>query len=207
MKKNVFIFVFVMLVLPFCGFSQIKVNSSGKVGINNMSPAYELDVNGRLKVNHSSRTLTFMSGELSCPGGYLGYYGSMWDRIYASNAFFQSNPTILSDVRAKTDIRELRESKSKLLNLRPVIYKIKPKFTGNEKEDAKIAENSKKDHLGLIAQEVNKIFPEIINEMEDGTMGVRYVSLIPVLIKAFQEQQAEINKLEERIKELEATKN
>jgi hypothetical protein len=113
----------------------------------------------------------------------------------------------LSDVNAKTDIKDLPDSKSKLLVLRPVSYKLKPKFKGNEKADAKIAEQAAKDQLGLIAQEVQEVFPEIVSEREDGTLGIRYTELIPVLIKAVQEQQAEINDLKARIEKLEnATK-
>lgn len=131
----------------------------------------------------------------------------MWEELYASQAYFNYNPTILSDVNAKTDIKDLPDSKSKLLVLRPVSYKLKPKFKGNEKADAKIAEQAAKDQLGLIAQEVQEVFPEIVSEREDGTLGIRYTELIPVLIKAVQEQQAEINDLKARIEKLEnATK-
>jgi hypothetical protein len=134
----------------------------------------------------------------------LGDYGRMWEELYASQAYFNYNPIILSDINAKTDVKDLPDIKSKLLVLRPVVYKLKPNFKGNEKADAKIAEKAARDQLGLIAQEVREIFPEIVSEREDGTLGIRYTELIPVLIKAVQEQQAEIDDLKARIEKLEA---
>jgi hypothetical protein len=104
----------------------------------------------------------------------LGDYGRMWEELYASQAYFNYNPIILSDINAKTDVKDLPDIKSKLLVLRPVVYKLKPNFKGNEKADAKIAEKAARDQLGLIAQEVREIFPEIVSEREDGTLGIRY---------------------------------
>ena len=210
MKKFTFLIVLGFLALSLSSFSQIKVSSTGKVGINNTSPTYQLDVSGTFRVSDGYDEITFQYGALSpsySSYSMLGDYGSMWEELYASQAYFNYNPTILSDVNAKTDIKDLPDTKSKLLVLRPVSYKLKPKFKGNEKADAKIAEQAAKDQLGLIAQEVQEVFPEIVSEREDGTLGIRYTELIPVLIKAVQEQQAEINDLKARIEKLEnATK-
>jgi hypothetical protein len=58
--------------------------------------------------------------------------------------------------------------------------------------------------MGFIAQEVQPVFPEIVTKQKDGSLGIRYTELIPVLVKAFQEQQAEIDDLKARIGKLEA---
>ncbi len=210
MKKFTFLFVLGFLALSLSSFSQIKVNSTGKVGINNTSPSYQLDVSGTFRVSDSGDEITFQYGSLSpsySSYSMLGDYGRMWEELYASQAYFNYNPIILSDMNAKTDVKDLPDAKSKLLVLRPVSYKLKPKYKGNEKADAKIAEKAAKDQLGLIAQEVQEVFPEIVSEREDGTLGIRYTELIPVLIKAVQEQQDEIDDLKARIEKLEnATK-
>jgi hypothetical protein len=70
---------------------------------------------------------------------------------------------------------------------------------------------NKKENLGLIAQEVEKVFPQVIskskfkgnnatNISEDDTeyLSVRYAELVPVLIKAIQEQQAQIEQLKNK---------
>ncbi len=209
MKKFTFFFISALLALSFNGLSQIKVSSTGKVGINTTSPTYQLDINGTFRINDGESTLTFQYGALSpsySSYSTLGDYGTMWEELYATQAYFNYNPVIMSDVNAKTDIRDLPNVKSKLLLLHPVYYKLKPKFKGDEKADAKIAEKAATEQLGLIAQEVQKIIPEIVTEREDGTLGIRYTELIPVLIKAVQEQQAEIDDLKARIEKLESDK-
>ena len=63
-------------------------------------------------------------------------------------------------------------------------------------------------HLGFIAQEINQIIPEIVDiqKKEDGTeiYGLKYAELVPVLVKAIQEQQTQIENLKS---ELQAMKN
>ena len=68
----------------------------------------------------------------------------------------------------------------------------------------------KKEHLALIAQDVEKVFPQVIDynklpsntneEQLDNTqyLGVRYTELIPVLVKAIQELSAKVSALENK---------
>ena len=53
------------------------------------------------------------------------------------------------------------------------------------------------DKIGLLAQEVQKVFPELVKQSadEEGTLSVNYQGLIPVLINAIKEQQEQINVL------------
>ena len=59
------------------------------------------------------------------------------------------------------------------------------------------------DQFGFLAQEIREIFPELVKENDMGVLGVQYSGLIPILVKAFQDQQAEITVLKERIAKLE----
>ena len=80
------------------------------------------------------------------------------------------------------------------------------------------SDNTNKEHLGLIAQDVEKVFPQVIdigklpnspsNPSEDETeyLGVRYTELIPVLIAAIKEQQIQIQELKAEIDELKNNK-
>jgi hypothetical protein len=67
---------------------------------------------------------------------------------------------------------------------------------------------------GLLAQEVEKVFPELVSENNDGMKGVNYIGIIPYLLEAVKELKAEneqlkleqqnsIRQLEERIQQLE----
>jgi hypothetical protein len=59
-------------------------------------------------------------------------------------------------------------------------------------------ENGKKQ-IGVIAQEVEKILPELVEMRPDGYKGVHYDNIVGLLIEAIKEQQKEINELKEKI--------
>ncbi len=57
-------------------------------------------------------------------------------------------------------------------------------------------------HFGLIAQDVEKIFPNLVSRDDKGYLSLNYTELIPVLINAVQEQNEKIKKLEELVSSL-----
>jgi len=59
-------------------------------------------------------------------------------------------------------------------------------------------------HLGLIAQELQTVLPELVHESDSGYLSVNYIGLIPVLLEAIKTQQAGISHRDARIDELEA---
>ena len=62
-----------------------------------------------------------------------------------------------------------------------------------------------KKQLGVIAQELQEIFPKMVSEYgEDGHLGVKYSIFVPMLIKALQEADDKIDALTARIEALEA---
>jgi hypothetical protein len=63
--------------------------------------------------------------------------------------------------------------------------------------------NAKDKKLGFIAQDLKKVFPELVEQDSAGYFYVDYVGLIPVIIEALKEQQAIIDSQSSKIKELE----
>ena len=61
---------------------------------------------------------------------------------------------------------------------------------------------SEKLEMGVVAQEVQVIAPELIIENEEGTLAVAYANMVALLIEAVKEQSAEIAALKEQVKEL-----
>ncbi len=57
-------------------------------------------------------------------------------------------------------------------------------------------------HFGLMAQDVERIFPNLVSKDESGYLSLNYTELIPVLINAVQEQNEKIKKLEELVQSL-----
>lgn len=53
-------------------------------------------------------------------------------------------------------------------------------------------------HFGLIAQELQAIYPNLVKEGQDGYLGVNYQELVPVLIRSIQELNQKIETMESR---------
>lgn len=111
----------------------------------------------------------------------MGTASRRWTAVYAVNGTIQT-----SDRRLKQNITPLKYGLDEVLKLRPVSY--------SWKSDP----SSKK--IGLIAQDVNKIVPEVVSDGE--YLGMNYGELVPVLISAIQEQQKTIEKLEREVGQL-----
>jgi hypothetical protein len=200
MKKTVLFFTMCLCVTSFSTLAQIKVSSTGKVGINNTSPTYQLDVSGNFRVLANSNAISFDGSRLYPLTGsiFLGDYSYLWAQVWSTYAYFTYSPIILSDANAKTNIANLSGIKDRFMQLRPVTYSFKTDFENTSSDKTKIL-----TQYGFIAQELQEVFPDIVTTREDGLLGVRYTELIPVLVQALKEQQEEIDALTKRISELE----
>jgi|GEM_PF-4756702 len=138
---------------------------------------------------------------------YLGADTLRWKAVYATNGTIQT-----SDRREKAQITSLAYGLDEVLQLRPVSFMWKTR-------------SEEGVHLGLIAQEVLPIVEEVVKTEEMrrdpqtgalitrklDRLGMSYTELVPVLIKAVQDQQAIIDEertarksLEKRVAQLEA---
>ncbi len=103
------------------------------------------------------------------------------------NATFSGTVTANSDEKLKDNIKTIENAIEKTLNLRGV------EFDRIETGDHQI---------GVIAQEVEKIIPEVVYENENGIKSVAYGNIVGLLIEAIKEQQNEITELKEILKSL-----
>jgi len=100
---------------------------------------------------------------------------------FAGNVIIQGTLTESSSIRFKENIQPLEPALAKVEQLKPVTY---TKITSQEEE------------IGLIAEEVAELFPEVVTYNEEGlAQGVNYSRLTVVLIKALQELRNEVNEL------------
>ena len=102
------------------------------------------------------------------------------------------NLNVNSDARLKANIVSLGSTLAKILQIDGKSYTMKK-------------DESEKQKIGLLAQDIEKVFPELVSE-SNGIKSVNYQGLVPVLINALKEQQTEIDKLktqEERLDRLE----
>ena len=98
-----------------------------------------------------------------------------------------------SDERLKDNIKTIEEPIYKLRQLRGVEYE------WNDKQNT--YESGSLDS-GIIAQDVQKVLPQLVKEKEDGYLGVRHDRLVGLLIEAIKDQQDQIDEMKEQIKEL-----
>ena len=103
-----------------------------------------------------------------------------------------------SDEKAKTNIINLEKSLDKVLSLQGVSFDWNPEVVPNKVK-------KQKSSVGLIAQEVEKVIPEVVStETIEGQQlkTVEYSNLTALLIEAIKEQQEQINSLKETVEEL-----
>ena len=86
---------------------------------------------------------------------------------------------ISSDARLKSNIVSLGSTLPKLLQI-----------------DGKSYEMKGKQKIGVLAQEIQEVFPELVIEDDNEMLAVNYQGLVPVLINALKEQGKKINRLE-----------
>jgi trimeric autotransporter adhesin len=106
-----------------------------------------------------------------------------------------SGYTQVSDIRYKRNVTKLHNPLNNLLQLNGAQYYF-------NQEDFPAMNFSSSKQIGLIAQEVEKVFPELVSANNEGYKSVNYTGLIPVMIESIKEQQKQIEKQNEQIEKL-----
>lgn len=121
-------------------------------------------------------------GRITAGGNWLlGTSSDNGERLYVSGAIrATSTITANSDIRIKSNITKIENALEKVGQISGYTY--------NTTYD-------NKRHGGVIAQEMEKVFPEIVNTGNDGLMGVEYGNISALLIEAIKEQKKEIDEL------------
>ena len=96
--------------------------------------------------------------------------------------------SINSDARLKANIISLGSTLAKVLQIDGKSYTMKK-------------DENKKQKIGVLAQDIEKVFPELVSE-SNGVKSVNYQGLVPVLINALKEQDAKMNEQQSEIDEL-----
>ena len=105
-----------------------------------------------------------------------------------------------SDARLKKDVQTISGALNKVLKLRGVSY-----YWKNKEElgtDSTMFNFDNKRHIGVIAQELEKEFPELVSDDKEGIKTVEYSGLAPILIEAIKELKAEKDDLQKQVDEL-----
>lgn len=227
MKKIIILIVIVLLAQ--ISYSQININSSGNVGIKkSASSTYDLDIDGTIAINggHSWASLIFDDSKTS--GGnnlvtirpsnawyaslgtetyYFGYSyvkqmssESCFTETLRSNSFINNYGYTFSDERIKTNIKGIETPLDFLLKLEGKQYDMTPINQGLGKDKER---KEKKGEYGFIAQDFMKILPElVVQDSLTGLYAINYIGVIPIMVEALKEQQAQIESMQKQIDKL-----
>jgi hypothetical protein len=195
------------------GAERLRVNSAGNVGIGTSSPTVRLTVAGGIFANGNVKVGSIASGTSAT----LRVEKASTDGLWMIQGFTDGNEQLrinnqgsiqnslnsyggLSDEKLKENIVDATPKLEKLSQVRVVSFNLRSL--------------PKQKLIGVIAQELEQVFPSLVDETpdrdEDGndlgttTKSVKYSVFVPILIKAMQEQQDMISGLKARITALEA---
>ena len=199
------------------------VIKGGNVGIGTTDPAGQ-----RLKVQGGNLHCT---GKVYAEGGLVFWWGPdrQWKVLDNRSGAYAGTVADAgpSDLRFKTDVRPLRNALDKVLQLQGTVYRwgetglnyftrdiahrlsAGPDATVAEEQQLWAAERDKAqrklegENIGLIAQAVESVVPEVVQEDDEGYKYIRYQQLTALLVEAIKEQNALVQTLMTRIARLE----
>jgi hypothetical protein len=161
----------------YSGVNGIMYDSGGNGGVYR-------EANGRWYWYHNVGNNCMGIGSSSTSSSYY---------LYVSGAIYATgNITAYSDARKKENVITIENALEKVNNLRGVYYN-------------RIDDEKKTKQIGVIAQEINEVVPEVVTYAEDvDEYGVSYGNLAGLFIEAIKEQTDIINSLKKEIAELKA---
>jgi len=158
--------------------TKMFIKHDGKVGIGTTSPAYKLHTVGDIKVE---------SGAIGVNVNPSATDG----RIDAGNDVVAYSS---SDIRFKKNITPIQDALFKVQQIQGIEFDWIP----NEEQHGYDGHD-----VGVIAQEVVEVLPEVVQIRESGYMAVKYEKMIPLLVEGIKEQQKQIDELKDKVRELE----
>jgi hypothetical protein len=145
----------------------------------------------------SEWTIGVFGTTFSGTGQYAGYFSG--DLAYTGGIYH------VSDENFKKNIEPISGALGKILKLNVISYQFKSKAElsfvsmksdGDTDNDAPSVYNFPEGkQIGVIAQDLEKVIPELVKTNPDGYKMVDYVKLVPVLVEAIKEQQKQIEEL------------
>ena len=182
--------------------------TGGKVGIGTSSPGAKLEINAqdsseqvilrRTKVNTQDEGhysfgadgggLKFWSGGYANSGGSAEVLFDPNGNITANSVFYES------DSRYKKEIQTLPSALEKVSALRGVSYQWKDR-------------NDDSTKIGVVAQEIEKVYPELVHTDEDGYKSVAYSNLVAPMIEAIKELNQTVIELQSQVQHLQNAQN
>ncbi|MBA4322616.1 MAG: hypothetical protein C0408_07350 [Odoribacter sp.] len=212
--------------IKFYSIDEVETNDNPAVlGEHNISPNYGIGVKGvsgwrgvageSTLVGIGTRTgiYGYATGGATNYGVYgIASGGTAYAGYFNGNVYVIGTVTQTSDKNLKKNILPLSGSLKKVLNLQGVTYEWKSETelaSANLRKGVDVKESEQQSfnfpkgvQLGVIAQDVEKILPELVQTDADGLKSVDYIKMIPLLIEAIKDQQKQIEELKTMVNAL-----
>lgn len=239
MKK--LIFIAVALSFTFIGKAQVTVNNQGKCCVGDGACFFGFEGNEQSDWSSVNSERLNVEGGVSIAfykkvqtiGDYSSSVFSIAPCIHvpqvmASPVFYiTENGAVyckdgivqISDSTMKTNISPLTSTLSKIRTLNGVSYYLKNETDGSPENGTLTRNGMQSDsskRIGLLAQEVEQVYPEVVRTFLDGSKGIMYTDLVAVLVEGMKEMndslvavntrydnlQSEVNSLKEQLEAL-----
>jgi len=175
-----------------------------KQKIYNILMATSINYNGR-QPNNTSYIKNFVQSSLAGGGGSFFKYETLFGEkllttimdidvyfpgnLFIGESFYNNYSTYYtgSDKNIKNNIQSISlDDSKKIYDLEPVQFEYKTEIPQNT-------------HFGLIAQDVQPLYPNLVKTNKDNTLFVNYQEFIPLLIQEIKELKKEVKELKEKI--------
>lgn len=171
-------------------FSEATADNSFAIGNNALADGFNTTAIGSANTADANADATAWSLDNRAFVIGNGYYDFELEEVVRSDAFtvlFNGDATLAGNLNINSDAR----LKSNIISLGSTLAKV---LAIDGKSYTMNRDKNNKTNIGVLAQDVQKVFPELVSESND-ILSVNYQGLIPVLINAIKEQQQELNKL------------
>lgn len=197
--------------------TRMVIKQDGKIGMGTTAPARNLEIENSgsyvgLKIDNSDASSAWSILEkdnnmFTIFQDVAGYHRLSIDstgnvgigttspsyKLHVYGRIKTSGITESSDERLKKDIQSLENSLDKILQLRGVTYKWK---------NNKISNQGDRTQIGFIAQELEEIIPELVDDDENGFKSIQYSHLVPLLVESIQDLVVKLNQKETDLEDL-----
>ena len=150
--------------------------------------------NSEIKHNNASGSLYINKYD---SGGNIVFKHGNIDRVYLNGSGLYATGDVVayysSDERLKTNIKPISDALNKVNQIRGVEFDWTDEFL--EQQNNPIDNFNIKHDVGVIAQEIEKVLPEVVTERENGYKAVKYDRIVSLLIEAIKELSKEVEEL------------